>query len=178
MKNLLLICLLSFGFSFTGCIVYEKVSYDINITGKDSGSVTTKFYDIKSDAIGNKEFEEDKKALFEFMLKSDDFLTSMQQEGKDITSRKLYLDGKKLNGEGVYFFKNINDVEGIVHQGGFYYLTLELKDSVLSTNGQVVYSEERKRILWDDSMTNLKFVMRTDVTVKDYRDLSQFYKEK
>jgi hypothetical protein len=174
--KILMIAIILSLLNFSGCLVYEKVSYHVQLKTKDSGIATIKLFDLKSDAIGNKEFEEDKTALFDYMLKSEDFIASMKEEGKDITSRKLLLDGKKLNGEVVYSFTNISAVEGIVHQDDFYFLTLELTDSVLTTNGEVVTSDEHKRILWEDTMTELKFEMLTNVKSTNFRELSEYYK--
>ncbi len=160
---------------FSGCLIYTKVSYDVKPNEKYSGTAKITFYDIKSDAVGNKEFEEDKNALFNFMWKSDDFLSQMKLEGKDITSRRLYLDGKKLNGEVNFNYDDIKNVEGILYQDGFYYLTLDLADSVLSTNGTLIYSDNYKRILWADTLKNLKFNMKTNVEIKKLRELAPFF---
>ncbi len=176
MKNIFLILLISLSIVFHGCIIYDEVSYTIKLKSQNNGVVTIKFKDIKSDAIGNKEFEEDKTALLDYMLKSDDFLISMKEEGKEITSRNLFVNqsDNKLNGEVIYKFDNINNVEGIVFQEGYYFLTLELKDSILTTNGQVVYSDDHKRIIWDNSINELTFAMKTDVSAKSIRSFIPF----
>jgi hypothetical protein len=171
-KNIILF--LTFLIGFSGCLIYTNVSYEIEPKGKYNGIAKINFYDIKSDAVGNKEFEEDKNALFNFMWKSDEFLSQMKLEGKDITSRKLYLDGKKLNAEVIFNFDDIKSVEGILYQEGFYYLTLDLADSVLSTNGTLIYSDNYKRILWADTLKNLKFDMKTNVQIKKLRELAPF----
>jgi len=159
---------------FSGCLVYKKVSYEINLNAKNSGEAVITLYDIKSDAVGNKEFEEDKSALFNHMLKSEQFLEDMKYEGKDITSRRLFLEKKSLNGEVKFKFTDISRIEGILHQDGFYFLTVDLKDSILSTNGEIIVSPEHKRILWKDTEEILKFEMMTDAVPSKLRDLSQF----
>lgn len=164
-------------FSFQGCLVFEKVKYEINMETAQKGVAKITFYNIQSDAIGNKEFEEDKNILFDFMLKSDEFIYSWQDEGKDIISRKLFVTNDKLNGEVIYKFDQVSIVEGIMHQDGFYFLTLQLEDSVLSTNGTLIYGKEYKRIMWDDTIHPLRFEMLSDIKQTSLRPLSPFYKE-
>ena len=178
MKNrVFLVVLFLLGLNFSGCLVFQKVSYSIKLKDRQSGSVTFNMYDIKSDAIGNKEFEEDKHALFEYFLKSSDFIDEQKFEGKFITSRKIFIDGEKLNATVTFDFDDIRNVEGILYQDGLYFLTLDLKDSVLSTNGQVIYSGQVKRIIWDDSQNELNFVMLSDAQQGKFRDLKPFFKE-
>jgi hypothetical protein len=75
------------------------VGYDIKIGENGNGSVVMSIEDIKSDAVGNKEFEEDKTALFEHMWKSNAFLEDMKYEGKVITERELYVENDLLMGK-------------------------------------------------------------------------------
>jgi hypothetical protein len=162
---------------FNGCLLFQKVSYEITLTGKTKGYAEITFHDIKSDAIGNREFEEDKTALFDYMLKSDDFIQTQADEGKEITARSLFVDDDKLIGKVIYNFTEISTVEGIQYQDGFYFLTLSPKDSIISTNGQIVTSKEYKRIIWDNTFKTLKFEMLPDVTSSNVRDLKPFLKD-
>jgi len=91
----------------------------------------------------------------------------MESEGKFITDRKLILDSTNLNATIKYDFKNINDVEGIVYEDPFYYLTLQPGDSVVSTNGKIIESKDYKRIIWDNSLDTLEFEMFSDDTNGD-----------
>jgi len=172
-----LVIVIIFSFFFQGCIVFEKVSYDIKLKTQNTGTATITFYNLKSDAIGKKEFEEDKEALFNYLLKSEEFVEQMKLENKNISSRKLFLSADKLNGEVVYGFDNINHVENILYQDGFYFLTVNPTDSIISTNGVVMTSGEFKRIVWDSSFRNLKFEMLSDIKQINLRELAPFYKE-
>jgi len=169
-----------FGFaalSFSGCLVYQKVSYEIAVDGKKSGEAKVTFYDLKSDALGNKEFNEDKETLFNKLFKSDDFILAQKEEGKDITNRRLYIDNKKLNGEVTFKFSDVGVVEGrLQFQDGYYFLTVDEGDSILSTNGTVVPINKFKRIIWEKDVKVLKFEMLTDVNLDDLRELAPFYK--
>jgi hypothetical protein len=161
-----------------GCIVFHTVSYEVNLNDEKSGTVNLQVYDIKSDAVNVSELEEDKNQLFNFILKSDDFIQQMKDEGQNITNRNLYVSEGKLNGNLSYSFTDISTVEGIQYQEPFYFLTLSLEDSVVSTNGEVIFSEGRKRIMWDNSIKTLKFEMfSADVEQSNLVDLTKYFEE-
>ncbi|MDP1994158.1 MAG: hypothetical protein Q8K40_02820 [Ignavibacteria bacterium] len=163
--------------SFSGCLVYQKVSYEIAVDGKKSGEAKVTFYDLKSDALGNKEFNEDKETLFNKLFKSDEFILAQKEEGKDITERRLYIENKKLNGEVTFKFSDVGVVEGrLQFQDGYYFLTIDEGDSIISTNGTVVPINKFKRIIWERNEKMLKFEMLTDVNLDDLRELAPFYK--
>lgn len=163
--------------SLSGCIDFYKVSYTVNLETADKGTATVHLYDLRSDAEKEKDFETDKQNIFQYALNSDDFLQSMKQEGKYIQSRELYAEGDTLNANVVYSFDSITSVENMQQDAGFYYLTLEPTDSVISTNGEIISSKDRKRILWDKSMTTLKFeILSNTFSGESYRMLGPFYK--
>ncbi len=164
-------------FLFQGCLVIDKISYEIKLTTELGGTVTVNFENIQSDAIGDKEFEEDKKNLFEYILKSDDFVKSMEFEGKMIKERKVVVEENKLNGKVVYDFEDIKKVEGIQYDGEFYYLTMQLEDSIITTNGELIVSDEYKRILWEKGTREIKFEVYSDNGEKKLKPLSSFYKK-
>jgi hypothetical protein len=165
-------------FSFSGCIDFYKVHYVINLDSPDKGTATVQLYDLRSDAVKPTDFETDKQNIFEFALKSPDFLKSMKQEGKEILSRDLFVVGDTLDANIVYKFNSITDVENMQHDAGFYYLTLEPGDSVITTNGQIIASKDRKRILWDKSDTTLVFeILSNSFSDTTYKMLGQYYKE-
>jgi len=75
-------------------------------------------------------------------------------------------------------FDDVRKVEGISFEDGFYYMTLDLEDSVYSTNGEIIYSDEYKRIVWDKNVKTLLFDMiAIDYDDMYYKDLAPFYKE-
>jgi len=162
---------------FQGCLVYQKVSYLVSVHGGTLGEATVTFYDIKSDALGKKEFNEDKETLFNRLLKSEEFLLSQKEEGKEVVGRKLFLSNKKLNGEVTFKYKDIDVVEGIQFQDGYYFLTVQAEDSIVSTNGTIIPTPKFKRIIWDKDETQLKFEMLTDVNLDDLREMAPYYKE-
>lgn len=174
-KSLLVLLLTAFLFA-PGCLVVSKISYSIQMKTKTTGTVKVKFHDVRSDAIGNKEFEDDKKNLFDYLLKSEDFASSMQSEGKTITSRRLELYENKLNGIAVYNFTDIEKIEGIRFRDGYYYLTLQAEDSVLYTNGEIISTEDYKRIIWTEGTKSLEFEIQSGQVLQDTRDLAPVYK--
>lgn len=147
-----------------GCLLFNTVSYKVNLNDVKTGSVEVTINNIKSDAVNSSELNEDRKNLFDFALKSDDFVNQMKDEGKFITHRELYIEDDKLNGKINYSFDDITNVEGIVYEEPFYYLTLGLEDSIVSTNGEVIVSEQHKRVLWDNSIKTLQFTMFSENT--------------
>lgn len=179
MVNMKYILLISTLFSFLllqGCLIVHKVTYKITMNSAKKGTVTVSFSDIRSDAIGNKEFAEDRSNLFDYMLKSSDFAESMKMEGKIIRDRKLSVTDGKLNGQAVYDFNDIEKVEGFRLQDGLYYLTLQTEDSVLTTNGEVLRGDGYKRIMWGADAKKLEFEILSGQTAEQTRDLVQYYR--
>jgi hypothetical protein len=177
MNKYFLVLLVFAGLFLSGCLTFHKVSYDVNLEGPKNGTVTMTIYDIRSDAVNNNQFEDDKDTLFHYIVKSDDFLKTMLDEGKNFVSRELFVENKKLNGKASFKFNDIRRVEGIVFDEGFYYLTMEVDDSVISTNGEIIKSKDHKRIIWDKNFKTLKFEMFvTSYEDNGYRELAPFYK--
>lgn len=80
----------------------------------------------------------------------------------------------KLN----YTFDDISNVEGIVYQEPFYFITIPLEDSIVSTNGEIITSESHKRIMWDNTIRTLKFEMfSTNVEKGSLVKLTQYLEE-
>jgi hypothetical protein len=161
-----------------GCLVFHTVSYEINLVDEKSGTVKMEIIDIRSDAMNASELEEDKLQLFHFIFKSDDFIVQMKDEGKNITDRQLIAVEGNLNGVAKYSFDDISKVEGIVYDDPFYYLTLGLEDSIITTNGEIIVSDQYKRIMWDNSIKTLKFEMfSANVENSNLVELAQYLEE-
>ena len=161
-----------------GCLVFHSVSYEIIMADEKSGTVTIQVTDIRSDAINTSALEEDKKQLFQDLLKGDDFVKQMRDEGKNILNRQLYLSNDKLNGTVKYSFEDVSKVEGIVYQEPFYFITIPLEDSIIATNGEVIVSEGHKRIMWDNSIKTMKFEMfSANVEGSNLVELTQYLEE-
>lgn len=161
-----------------GCLLMHSVSYEIKPDEKGGGKAVLTVEDIRSDALNAYELKEDKKNLFEFMYKSDDFIEQMKDEGKSITSRDLFVESERLNGKIEFGFENIQIVEGIIYEEPFYYLTLSPEDSIISTNGEIIVSDEHKRIMWDNTVKILKFKMFSDdVKSGNLVELAQYYEQ-
>jgi hypothetical protein len=180
MKKFLPFIILLFSASlFDGCLIFHKMSYTINIDKDTTGTATVLVSDIRSDASASSNLEADKKNLFEYIYKSPEFITQMKDEGKTVTNRVLFLNGDTLMGKTDFSFRSIFNVEKIQYEDGFYYLTLTLDDSVITTNGQMIYSKDHKRILWDKNFKVLKFEMLGYPFKKDeYTRLSAFFNTK
>jgi hypothetical protein len=158
-KLFFLLIILFFSSGYYGCLIFHTMSYTINIDKDTTGTGTVIVSDIRSDATVGSDLATDKKNLFEYVYKSPDFINQMKDEGKNITNRELYKHGDTLIGKADFSFKSIFNVEKIKYEDGFYFLTLTLDDSILTTNGQIIYSKDHKRILWDKGFKVLKFEM-------------------
>lgn len=162
-----------------GCLTFNTISYEIHLSPYGDGTVEVQVNDIRSDAFNQKELDEDKKNLFDFMLNSENFISQMKDEGKNISSRELFVEDGRLNGKINYSFDEITDVEGIVYESPYYHLTMAPTDSILSTNGQVMISDDYKRIVWDNSIKVLKFKMFVSQTEgSSLTSMAQFFIEK
>ncbi len=162
----------------SGCLVSERISYTVDLETPTTGKVTVNFLNIKSNAIGKREFEQDKKNLFDFALNGKNLVKQLKSEGKFVTHRSLSVKDNELNGKVVYNFKDIKKVEGIRFEDGFYYLTMALDDSLISTNGKLIVSKHYKRILWDKNYKQLKFEMYSSgFDNKTYKGLASYFKK-
>ena len=174
-KSLMLILLIM---SMQGCLVFKSVSYEINLADSTSGIVSMNFTDIRSDAMNASDLEGDKKQLFQELLKGDDFVKQMKEEGRNILDRRLFKSSGKLCGFVKYSFNDVSSVENLVYQAPFYYVTFGLQDSIISTNGEVIISEDHKRIVWDNSIKNLQFEwFSTDTENSKLVELVQYLEE-
>lgn len=176
LKNASFLLFLLLLLSNTGCLVFQKISYEIIINNDKSGIANIYITDITSDAIDEEAFQQDTAAIFTFMQNSDEFIEDMKSEGKIITHRKLLITDDKLDAEVNYNFKNIAGIENISYEDGFYFLTMDPADSIVSTNGEIIKSKTYKRILWDDQQKVLRFEMFSAET-DAYRKLSPYYKK-
>lgn len=178
-RSLFFISIIFCGTMLSGCLQFKTVSYEVTMFTENSGEVLIRINDIRSDAETDEAFEEDKTALFETMLGSQQFIDDMNDEGKFISSRELFVENEKLNGKGKYRFDEIGKVEGMVYADGFYYITFEPSDSIVSTNGQIFITDQYKRIVWDKSFKTLKFEMLSNTFDEgSFRELAPFYQTK
>ena len=165
-------------FSFQGCLTFHRISYEINLENELKGKGTIKVYDIRSDSETDQEFGDDKNSLFDYMLKSEEFISDMRNEGKEVTSRRLYAEDDMLHAEVNFNFKDVKKVEGIEYDGSFYFLTMEPEDSINFTNGEIIISNNYKRILWDKNVETIEFeIIASDYDDGSYRKLAPFYEE-
>lgn len=152
---------------FTGCIVFNSVSYEVNVNEDGTGSALLIIEDINTDATTEEAINEDVKSILEHGLKSQSFVDDMKAEGKIITSRNVIVENEKLNAIVSYEFSEISKVEGLQFDDPYYYLTIPVEDSIISTNGQITKTSEYKRIVWDKSIKTLKFKMYSDDTNRE-----------
>ena len=167
MKNLKFLLLLLLVIQFTGCIVFNNVSYEVTVNEDGTGTALLTIEDINTDAVTKEAIDEDVKSILEHGLKSQQFVEDMKSEGKQIISRNVVIENEKLNAIVLYEFSEISRVEGLQFDDPYYYLTVPVEDSILSTNGQITKTAEYQRIVWDKSIKTLKFKMYSDDTNRE-----------
>lgn len=167
MKKLIYVLLLISITQYTGCIVFDSVSYEVIINEDGTGTAVVTIEDLNTDAATKEALDEDVKSILEYGLKSQEFVNEQKAEGKIITSRNLLVEREKLNALVRYEFKNMSQVEGLQFDDPYYYLTIPAEDSIISTNGQITKTKEYQRIVWDKSIKTLKFKMYSGDTTKE-----------
>jgi len=161
---------------FAGCIIFKSVSYEVNVNNDGTGTAFVTIDDMNTDATTKETLDEDVKSILEYGLKSQEFASESEKEGKKITNRKFVIEQGKLNAILSYDFDDVSSVEGMRFDDPYYYLTIPPEDSIISTNGQVTKTAEYQRIVWDKSITTLKFKMYSDDTSRDgLKSLAPYY---
>jgi hypothetical protein len=167
MKNVIKLLSILLLIQLTGCIVFHSVSYEVNVNEDGTGTALVTIDDINTDATTKGMIDEDVKSILEYGLKSSEFIDMMKAEGKTITSRNVMVEREKLNGMVRYEFSDVSKVEGVQFEDPYYYLTIPVEDSIISTNGQISITSEYQRIVWDKSIKTLKFKMYSDDTSRE-----------
>lgn len=176
MKNLKFLLLLFIVFQLSGCIVFKSVSYEVNVNNDGTGAAFVTIDDMNTDATTKETLDEDVKSILEYGLKSQEFVSESEKEGKKIKNRSLVVEQGKLNAILSYDFDAVSSVEGMQFDDPYYYLTIPVEDSIISTNGQINKTAEYQRIVWDKSIKTLKFKMYSDDTNKDgFKSLAPYY---
>lgn len=176
MKRLKALLLLLLALQLTGCIVFKSVSYEVTVNSDGTGTALVIIEDINTDATTKETIDNDVKSILEDGLKSQAFIDDMKSEGKIIKSRNVIVEKEKLSAIVGYEFSDISKVEGMQFDDPYYYLTIPAADSIISTNGQVTKTTEYQRIVWDKSITTLKFKMYSDDTNRDgLKSLTPYY---
>lgn len=164
MKKIIYVLSLILISQLTGCIVFHSVSYDVNVNDDGTGTAKVFIEDINSDGKTDEAINQDVRGIIEQGWKSQQFLDDMETEGKKVISRDLFVQDGKLNAIINYEFDEISKVEGMQFDDPYYYLTIPVEDSIISTNGQITKTKEYQRIVWDKSIKTLKFKMYSDDT--------------
>ena len=178
MKKLFYLTILLLIVQLNGCIVFHSVSYEVNVNEDGTGTALLTIEDIYSDGTTKEAIDEDVKNIMEYALTSKEFIDGLEAEGKSKVSRNIFIEKEKLNATVSYWFVEISRVEGMQFEDPYYYLTIPVEDSIISTNGQITKTSEYKRIIWDKSIKTLKFKMYSDDTNREgLTSLVKFYQK-
>ena len=176
MEKTFYLVLVLFITQLTGCIVFKSVSYEVTVNSDGTGTALVIIEDLNTDATTPETIDNDVKSILEHGLKSQAFIDDMKSEGKIIKSRNVIVEKEKLSAIVGYEFSDISKVEGMQFDDPYYYLTIPSADSIISTNGQVTKTADYQRIVWDKSITTLKFKMYSDDTSKEgLKSLAPYY---
>lgn len=176
MKKLFYVLAVLFLTQLTGCILFNSVTYEVNVNDDGTGTALVTIEDMNTDATTPEAIDADVKSVLEYGLKGHEFVADQEKDGKKITSRNLLVEKGKLNAIARYEFSDISTVEGMQFDDPYYYLTISPEDSIISTNGQVTKTDQYQRIVWDKSIKTLKFKMYSDDTDKEgLTSLAPFY---
>jgi hypothetical protein len=163
---------------FSGCIIFNAVSYEVNVNDDGTGTATVFIEDINTDATTPDKIIEEANNILQHGLKSQQFIDDMKAEGKYIVLRTVEVKDEKLNAIVKYNFDDINRVEGMQYEAPYYFLTIPPTDSIISTNGQISRTKDYQRIIWDKSIKVLKFKMFGDETNGEgLTSLAKFYEK-
>lgn len=176
MKKFISLIILFVALFTQGCLRVNKISYEVVIEQNGTGEAKVRFYDIRSDAEEDFDFEKDKETLFEYILNSEQFISDIAGEGKNIISRKLFIENGNLNGEVVYRFEDFRKVENLAYESGYYYLTIEPEFEVNTENGEIVKSSYYQRVIWESGIKTLQWEIIVEPENGVLRDLTEFYK--
>lgn len=176
MKKIFYMLSIIFISQFTGCIIFHSVSYEVNVNDDGTGTALLTIEDINTDGTSKEAIDEDVKNIMNYALKSKEFIDGMEAEGKSIVTRSIFVEKEKLNAIVSYSFIDISRVEGMQYEDPYYYITVPVEDSIISTNGQITRTKDYQRIVWDKSIKTLKFKMFSDDTSREgLTSLAPFY---
>lgn len=161
----------------SGCLVFNKISYEIVMSDSSAGSASVAIYDIRSDAKTPFRLEEDINYLYNYSGKSKKFIEQMKLEGKEITGRELEIKEDTVIGYLSFNFNSLSAFGNITFDAGFYILTLSPTDSIIATNGQVLRTKNDLRILWDEDIEKISYTLMGNSFEKEgFTKLAPYYK--
>lgn len=174
-KTGLIVLLVLSAYFLQGCLVVEKMVFDVRLMSDTTGYAVVTAFNVSSDAVGNKEFDDDV-ALLADMNGGDGFLDYMREFGREVLERHLYIEDGKLNGSCKFTFKSVKNVESIQYDGEYYYLRVNNENTRLGeTNGTVIEKDGFKWVVWEKGARSLKFEFYNTSKAKT-RDLVPAFK--
>jgi len=140
--------LLLLPFLFTGCLTFKTVEYDLTITKDLSPKGKVIFRGIGSDVVDSDQRKLDLEGLYDYGLKSQDFVKDRKAEGKTVTGRKLYLKDDLLVAEIEFTVKHVGEIEGFYINDSYIYIDVDKDSELNAANGEVNSYGGGKQVLW------------------------------
>lgn len=132
----------------SGCLTFKTVEYDLIVNKDLSAKGKVIFKGIGSDVVDTEQRKLDLEGLYDYGLKSQDFIKDRKAEGKSVTSRKLYLKDDLLIAEIEFTVKHVGEIEGFYINDSFIYIDVDKDSELISANGEVNTYGGGKQVLW------------------------------
>lgn len=142
-----------------GCLTFKTVEYTITVNKDLSASGVVIFRGIGSDVADPEQRKLDLEGLVEYGLKSTDFINDRRAEGRDIKSRKLYVDNGLLVAEIGFSVKKVSDIEGIYMNEEYIYVDVDPDSQLNSANGEINTYGGGSQVLWKKGPGKLSFAV-------------------
>jgi len=163
-------CYLALLLVFNGCLVYETVDYHIrlNADGK-SGTIFVKCSNVESSSDEKGKQDEDFQELLS-KWKSDEYLLERMNDDVYIKKRNLTLTHGVLVWQESGIFSDVQKMKDGISYEDTTRISLGRDESVLSTNGVVLTSNDSTVVVWPPHTRDFHIKIQE----KDFKPTSHF----
>ncbi|MBN8705819.1 MAG: hypothetical protein J0L62_08075 [Bacteroidetes bacterium] len=143
----------------TGCLTFKTVEYDLTVNKDLSAKGKVIFRGIGSDVVDAEQRALDLEGLYDYGLKSQDFIKDRKTEGKIVTGRKLYVKDDLLVAEIDFTVKHVGEIEGFYINDNFIYIDVDKDSELNAANGDVNIYGGGKQVLWKKGAGKIKYTV-------------------
>ena len=176
-----LIALLCLIFTFSSCLTYEKKETTVKFEGKNRGTLTVKYTDIRSSFSPdegtsiNEQTLADYQSLIDDYLKGDKLMEDFPHA--EIQSKRLFEENGKLCGEVIFRFSTLEEIKIMQYEenGPYLYSVISFDEELEETNGKMG-PDYFPAIYWENSSNPLSFTMVTTEDNNEKTSLLELWK--
>lgn len=150
---------LSLLFLLPGCLTFKTVEYTITVNKDLSATGVVIFRGIGSDVADPEQRKLDMEGLVEYGLKSTEFINDRKSEGREVRSRKLYVENGLLTAEIGFSVKKVSDIEGIYVNEEYIYVDVDPDSQLNHANGEINTYGGGSQVLWKKGPGKLTFAV-------------------